>query len=633
MVRLRAGRAVRRGRPAHPLLHHGRVADWSTWATGRACACGCWPSRWPCRLNTLVAGWLDPPRQEPLYRPAVGLAVLISAGCCSASAWCWRRAAAARPWCAPARAASSRWSCCCAGPVAFMTLRGLTALFRVGSLDTVGVELPTARTCRAAGRGPGARHHGLGVGPGAGGLRAARLGAARPEFRTVRQLLGGLGIGSGHRRVCGGCRAARPCGRAPADAGGRFLATNSGRMEALPCRAGGLYARLLLFLSDASKVLTIGIVAVLGMFAGSAAMRWPRAVPLGGLPRHRGHRQPPRRRRADGRRRRDRAGLHVGQGLSGVSTLALGACWRWPASSPAPLPSHYQSWRMDARPDHEFLRPAASDQACTNRISSTAGLKDHTMKPTRHRLPPVATFAAALLFTAFSAYGQSAQALQTRALAATCANAMAPTATRWRARPDPPGGPAADYIVEQMLAFRDRRAHGNGHAPDHQGLFATSSSNHWRGISPRRSEAAHDMQRTCNCSRAPRWPRVGTLGLAAAPRWAPRRQRRRVVVVGGGYGGATAAKYVRLLSDTRIDVMLIEPNARSSPARCPTWCSAAAAHGRHHRRRTTRLSRQAWRDAGARHGGRHRRRRRRRSRWPAAPASRYDKLVLSPAST
>jgi sulfide dehydrogenase [flavocytochrome c] flavoprotein chain len=34
----------------------------------------------------------------------------------------------------------------------------------------------------------------------------------------------------------------------------------------------------------------------------------------------------------------------------------------------------------------------------------------------------------------------------------------------------------------------------------------------------------------------------------------------RVVVVGGGYGGATAAKYVRLFSDYKIDVVLIEPN-------------------------------------------------------------------------
>jgi len=36
----------------------------------------------------------------------------------------------------------------------------------------------------------------------------------------------------------------------------------------------------------------------------------------------------------------------------------------------------------------------------------------------------------------------------------------------------------------------------------------------------------------------------------------------KVVVIGGGYGGATAAKYVRLLSDNSLDVVLIEPNRR-----------------------------------------------------------------------
>jgi sulfide dehydrogenase [flavocytochrome c] flavoprotein chain len=35
----------------------------------------------------------------------------------------------------------------------------------------------------------------------------------------------------------------------------------------------------------------------------------------------------------------------------------------------------------------------------------------------------------------------------------------------------------------------------------------------------------------------------------------------RVLVVGGGYGGATAAKYVRLLSGGTIDVVLVEPDA------------------------------------------------------------------------
>ena len=33
----------------------------------------------------------------------------------------------------------------------------------------------------------------------------------------------------------------------------------------------------------------------------------------------------------------------------------------------------------------------------------------------------------------------------------------------------------------------------------------------------------------------------------------------RVLVVGGGYGGATAAKYIRLLSDYKIEVVLVEP--------------------------------------------------------------------------
>ncbi len=37
-------------------------------------------------------------------------------------------------------------------------------------------------------------------------------------------------------------------------------------------------------------------------------------------------------------------------------------------------------------------------------------------------------------------------------------------------------------------------------------------------------------------------------------------EKARVIVVGGGYGGATAAKYVRMLSDYKIDVTLIEPN-------------------------------------------------------------------------
>ena len=41
----------------------------------------------------------------------------------------------------------------------------------------------------------------------------------------------------------------------------------------------------------------------------------------------------------------------------------------------------------------------------------------------------------------------------------------------------------------------------------------------------------------------------------------------KVVVVGGGYGGATAAKYIRMLSDYKISVLLVEPN--NSFISCP----------------------------------------------------------------
>ncbi|HSV50730.1 MAG TPA: NAD(P)/FAD-dependent oxidoreductase [Burkholderiaceae bacterium] len=51
---------------------------------------------------------------------------------------------------------------------------------------------------------------------------------------------------------------------------------------------------------------------------------------------------------------------------------------------------------------------------------------------------------------------------------------------------------------------------------------------------------------------------LSLLGLGACATPVP--SKAKVVVIGGGYGGATAAKYVRLLSDYKIDVVLIEPN-------------------------------------------------------------------------
>ncbi|WP_408593850.1 FCSD flavin-binding domain-containing protein [Limnohabitans sp.] len=59
----------------------------------------------------------------------------------------------------------------------------------------------------------------------------------------------------------------------------------------------------------------------------------------------------------------------------------------------------------------------------------------------------------------------------------------------------------------------------------------------------------------------------GSLGMAGCASTGRIPEKARVVVIGGGYGGATAAKYVRMLSNYQIDVVLIEPN--SAFVSCP----------------------------------------------------------------
>jgi len=56
---------------------------------------------------------------------------------------------------------------------------------------------------------------------------------------------------------------------------------------------------------------------------------------------------------------------------------------------------------------------------------------------------------------------------------------------------------------------------------------------------------------------------LGLTGCAttSSPNTVGAPERARVLVVGGGYGGATAAKYLRLLSQDKIDVVLVEPDA------------------------------------------------------------------------
>ncbi len=60
---------------------------------------------------------------------------------------------------------------------------------------------------------------------------------------------------------------------------------------------------------------------------------------------------------------------------------------------------------------------------------------------------------------------------------------------------------------------------------------------------------------------------LAPLSMVGCATTAPLPAKAKVVVVGGGYGGATAAKYVRMLSNYQIDVVLVEPN--NSFISCP----------------------------------------------------------------
>ena len=60
---------------------------------------------------------------------------------------------------------------------------------------------------------------------------------------------------------------------------------------------------------------------------------------------------------------------------------------------------------------------------------------------------------------------------------------------------------------------------------------------------------------------------LGVAGLSGCASMPGIPSKAKVVVIGGGYGGATAAKYVRMLSDYKIDVVLIEPE--SAFVSCP----------------------------------------------------------------
>lgn len=218
---------------------------------------------------------------------------------------------------------------CVLGLSAYATLRGVTAVARVATVDTVALLLPTGQDLPSllahAGGGPVpvmATMLGLLI----GGLLLAFV-FAKPEGRSGNTLLGGVGIGAVIVAVWWLSGRHGHLAEHPVTLEQAFVATNSQRMESLSFVAPVAYTLdwLMLF-SDRSKTLTIGIVSVLGVVLGSMAsalatrsFRWEGfrgtedtanhivggvLMGIGGV---------------------TAVGCTIGQGISGVSTLALGS--------------------------------------------------------------------------------------------------------------------------------------------------------------------------------------------------------------------------------------------------------------------------------------------------------------------
>ncbi len=160
------------------------------------------------------------------------------------------------------------------GVAAFATLKGITAVLRVATVDRVAVEFAgNAALPNWFGRfvGISAANAGL-VLSLVLGLGLIAWAFKSRDFMQFDNLLAGFGLGAiiaGMWWVSGrlGYVAEHPDTLQEA-----FLATNSGRMEALSFVSPVAYTvDWVMFFSDKAKVLTLGIVSVFGVVAGSAA--------------------------------------------------------------------------------------------------------------------------------------------------------------------------------------------------------------------------------------------------------------------------------------------------------------------------------------------------------------------------
>ena len=238
------------------------------------------------------------------------------------------------------------------GVAAFATLKGITAVLRVATVDRIAIDFNTNAALPnwlSIATGMSTVNAGLVLALiiGLGLITWALLGR---DFVRFDNLLAGVGLGALIAVMWWISGNLGYVAEHPQTLQEAFVATNSGRIEALSFVSPVAYTvDWVMFFSDKAKVLTIGIVSVFGVVVGSAAY----ALASGSF-------------RWEGFRDAEDTANHligavlmgvggvaamgctVGQGLSGISTLSATSFVAVMAIiAGAVLALKYQVWRME----------------------------------------------------------------------------------------------------------------------------------------------------------------------------------------------------------------------------------------------------------------------------------------------
>jgi uncharacterized membrane protein YedE/YeeE len=238
------------------------------------------------------------------------------------------------------------------GVAAFATLKGITAVLRVETVDKVSITLRSGQdlpTLLAASTGVAKPGLALGLGLAIGSALIVWV-LARAEGRAPETLLAGVGVGIIIAAVWWVSGRLGHLAEDPNTLEEAFLATNSHRMESLSFVAPIAYTLdWLMFYSDASKLLTMGIVSTAGVVVGSAIaalaqgrFRWEGFGSAGDTANHLAGAV------LMGVGGVTALGCTVGQGLSGVSTLSVTSFIALAAIvMGAVLALRWQMWRIE----------------------------------------------------------------------------------------------------------------------------------------------------------------------------------------------------------------------------------------------------------------------------------------------